>query len=112
MRQEATGFSPAPGTLLPALIQAGSSPITLNASRPFLLPALFFRLPALILVSALFRRDSAPSLSVLPALFFFPPFSSFSLCKGSRQGGTIKGKLLSSTLNRFLTLGTVVVGAD
>jgi len=35
----------------------------------------------------------------------------FKVCKGSQQGGTIKGTISAATLNRFLALGSVVVGA-
>jgi len=33
------------------------------------------------------------------------------LCKGSQQGGSIKGNISAATLNRFLPLGSVLVGA-
>ena len=33
------------------------------------------------------------------------------MCKGSQQGGTTEGTISAATLNRFLALGSVVVGA-
>ena len=36
---------------------------------------------------------------------------TYTLCKGSQQGGTIKGNISAAILNRFLILGSVVVGA-
>jgi len=34
-----------------------------------------------------------------------------ALCNGSQQGGTVKGNISAATLNRLLTLGSVVEGA-
>ena len=40
-----------------------------------------------------------------------PQPRTYGMRKGSQQGGTIRGTVLEATLNRFLTLGSVVVGA-